>query len=324
MPIYPLIEKFKFEMGGIQLMNLRNLDLNLLRVFDTVYSTRSNTQAANTLGLTQSAVSNALRRLRDHLSDPLFVRQGQDFLPTAEADRLAPVVRDILSSLERTIGGMADDFDPQTSRRTFSLLMPDAVETRVLPKLINDIQNQKLTIKLRTGPIFGQDMKEVLSTGNVDVAILPHPVHEAGLSSTYLMDEEACMIARADHPVFGNRDSFTFQDLATTGLVGLEETIRRMTNLEQEVRVQKIQRDFICTVSRMWSIPPIVASTDLVGAVSKTMAQALAPTYGFKVFELPIRRPAHHWHLIWSDTMERDLGHGWLREQIFASFRQTE
>ena len=102
-------------------MNLRQLDLNLLLVFDAIYESGSNTKAGEKLGLTQSAVSNALRRLRDHLGDPLFERQGGDFVATPEAKRLAPVVREALRSLEQTIAP-AGDFDPVASDRRFRLL----------------------------------------------------------------------------------------------------------------------------------------------------------------------------------------------------------
>ncbi|XYK81294.1 MAG: LysR family transcriptional regulator [Labrenzia sp.] len=297
-------------------MNLRNLDLNLLRIFHSVYVTRSNTETANTLGLTQPAISNALRRLRDHLSDPLFVRKGSDYTPTPEADRLAPVVSEILKSLERTLGGAADTFDPCTSARTFILAIPDALEPLVLPGLANIIQSGNLGVKFRIQPIFGFDLKSELISGDLDLALLPHATHYTGLTSVYLRDEVACIIARPDHPLFGHKSEFTLHDLATAELVGLEETVRRITNLEQEVRSQKIERNFVCLVNRMWSIPHIVSTTDLVGAVSRTMADSLADTYGFKIFDMPIRRPAHHWHMTWSETREQDLGHAWFRTQI--------
>ena len=106
-------------------MNLRKMDLNLLLVFNTVYETRSNTKAAQRLGLTQSAVSNALGRLRGHLGDPLFERKGADFVPTETARKLAPEISAALRAIERTLhAGHLSTRD--TSDVDYSLLQIEA------------------------------------------------------------------------------------------------------------------------------------------------------------------------------------------------------
>jgi len=302
-------------------MNLRRLDLNLLLVFDTVYSTRSNTKAADKLGLTQSAVSNALRRLREHLGDPLFVRQGQDFVPTAEANRLAPVVRDALKAIEETIGG-DNAFDPVESNRVFKLVLSDSIEAAVLPPLISSVLDNGFGINFQTAPLYGIDTTEALLAKEIDLAFLPHTVHTAGLKSAYLFDEDPCIVMRNDHPIYGDRDTFTLSDMSQASLVTLTEEVRRLTHIESEMQAKGIERRIVCTVSRLWSIPYILASTDLVAALPLTMAEAIKNIYDLKILKLPLERPTQHWHMIWSAELDQDSGLRWLRNQISGVLRQ--
>lgn len=301
-------------------MNLRRLDLNLLLVFDTVYSSRSNTKAAEKLGLTQSAVSNALKRLREHLDDPLFERQGQDFVPTAEANRLAPVVRDALRSIEQTIGGESA-FDPVESGRIFNLVLPDSIETILLPPLIRLVRENGYGVKFQTSPLFGIDLAEVMLSKKADFVFLPASMHDDGIKSAYLFDEDACIVMRRDHPVYGDCDTFTIEDMSKVGLASLAEEVRRMTHIDSEMKAKKIERNLVCTVSRLWSIPHILATTDLVAALPRTMAVALKEIYDLKLLDLPLDRPTHHWHMMWSEELEHDPAHRWLNERIKTIFQ---
>ncbi len=298
-------------------MNLRSLDLNLLVVFDTVYALRSNTRAAEKLGLTQSAVSNALKRLREHLDDPLFQRDGQSFVPTARADQLAPSIRAALQTLEQSIGA-EDGFDPVESDRCFTMMLPDAIEPVVLDRLAALITGKGLGIRVQTQPLAGADVRNGLLDKRLELGFLPNPLHEQALNSAYLFDEVACIIVRADHPVYGERDVFTLEDMSKVPLVGLIDDVRRHTNLEHELRARKIERNIVCTVSRLWSIPHLVANSDLAGAISRNMAQKVAGPLGLKVFDLPVERPTHHWHMIWHHDFDEDPGHAWLRGQVLS------
>lgn len=296
-------------------MNLRQIDLNLLLVFDTVYRTRSNTKAAEELGVTQSAVSNALKRLRQHLDDQLFRREGSDFLPTPEADRIAPNIRAALQSFEESLS-QNDEFDPKQSDRVFSILMPDPMEPVVLNGLANLIQKQGLGIKIRTQPFFGVDIRTAILEKQFDLGLVPNLIPEAEINSTYLLEDEACIIVRADHPVYGARETFTLKDMQEASLAGVSEEIRRHTHLDHEIRAQGIPRNHVTYVTRLWSLPYLVASTDLAGACSQILAKSVAKQLNLKLFKIPLERPTHHWHMIWSRELNENAGHRWLRTQI--------
>jgi len=253
--------------------------------------------------------------LREHLGDALFERRGLDFVPTAEAERLAPVVRKALRSLEQSIGAL-DAFDPVASDRTFFLTMPDSLETPVLTALIRTVRENGYGVKFSVRPLFGVDPKEALMSRAADLVFLPHPMHDNHITSAYLFDEDACIICRADHPVLSQRDSFTLKDMATVGLVNLAEEVRRITHVEHEMRAKQINRNIVCTVSRLWSIPGIVATTDLCAAIPRTMAEDLAGRFNLAIFDLPLERPTHHWHMMWHEDQTDDPAHTWLRRQI--------
>ncbi|MEN9485180.1 MAG: hypothetical protein RJB37_3060, partial [Pseudomonadota bacterium] len=112
-------------------MNFRTLDLNLLRVFDTVMAERNLTRAADRLAMTQPAVSNALRRLKDAVGETLFTRAAFGVVPTARADALWPEVRTALAQLRHVFE--PTDYDPVHQPRTFALAMADAASALLLP-----------------------------------------------------------------------------------------------------------------------------------------------------------------------------------------------
>ena len=296
-------------------VNLRNLDLNLLLVFDTVYATRSNTRAALKLGVTQSAVSNALRRLRAHLNDALFERRGNDYVPTPRAERLAPAIRGALHAIEASIE-LEDAFDPLGSDRIFSMVLPDPLETRILAPMINLVTDNGYGIGFDIAPGADQNVAETLSSKRADVAIVPNPMHETDINSAYLFDEDMCLVCRAGHPEFADRDEFTLDDMPQVRLVSLHENLRLGTHDEQEFREKRIARTITCTVTRHWSLPAIVASTDLFATLPRSMAEAVRDRFSLKVFDFPIERPAQQWHLVWHRDSDLDQGHKWLRDCI--------
>ena len=115
-------------------LHFRHLDLNLLRVFDAVMSEGSLTRAADKLALTQPAVSNALRRLREALGDELLVRQGQGMTPTPRAQTLWPAVREALTQLQTVLA--PGEFDPATATNLFTLAMADATAGTLIPPMV--------------------------------------------------------------------------------------------------------------------------------------------------------------------------------------------
>ena len=154
---------------GIKPPNFRTLDLNLLRVFDEVMAERSLTRAARNLSLTQPAVSNALRRLRDALGDELVSRDGQGMAPTPRALALWPTVRQALSQLQTSVS--PSSFEPATANTTFVLAMADATAAELMPGLVDILEQQAPGVAMRVVPLSTRDPRGLLSDGKADLAV---------------------------------------------------------------------------------------------------------------------------------------------------------
>jgi DNA-binding transcriptional LysR family regulator len=151
-------------------VNLRTLDLNLLLVFDALLRTRSTTLEAEELRLTQSAVSNALKRLRVAFADPLFVKTPDGMLPTALAGTLAQPISDGLSSIRDAVEAKTS-FDPATSDRTFRIYMSDIGQMILMPKLMAELAKIARNLKIVTVDASHKDAQYAMTTGGIDLAI---------------------------------------------------------------------------------------------------------------------------------------------------------
>src|SRR6201995_2877539 len=146
------------------------LDLNLLRVFATVERERSVSRAASTLAVSQSAVSHALARLRDHLGDPLFVRQGKRIAPTPFATTIAPLVRDALGDLERAVERRAS-FDPRVGLEQVRIAMPRELEPFVLPPLVARLRAENPELVVTSTQLDRRNVRAELAARRLDAVI---------------------------------------------------------------------------------------------------------------------------------------------------------
>ena len=161
--------------------SFRRLDLNLLRVFDAVMAERSLTRAAHTLSLTQPAVSNALRRLRETLGDDLVRRSGASMQPTPRAQALWPVVQEALAQLEAALAPA--DFVPQQAGNTFVLAMADATAAALMPRMVNLLAAEAPGVSVRVLPLTTRDPRTLLEDEDADLAIGYFPAVLADLTA---------------------------------------------------------------------------------------------------------------------------------------------
>ena len=192
-------------------VTLRTLDLNLLKVFDAIMAERSLTKAARQLALTQPAVSNALRRLREALGDELLVRKGRQLEPTVRALELWAAVRTALQQLQASLAPSV--FDPATATNTFVLTMADATAAELMPGLLAVITAQAPGVSLRVVPLTTRDPRRLLEEGQADLALGHFPAAVAELNSRAQVGESLAFVQhrlfagdyvcvmRHDHPL---------------------------------------------------------------------------------------------------------------------------
>ena len=186
-------------------MNINDLDLNLLRIFDAIHRQRSVSRAAEALGLSQPAVSQGLTRLRLALKDALFVRAGRGVEPTAAAESLAQAVQPALLLVSEALHG-AERFDPLQAQRTFRLHMSDLGESEFLPGLMHEVRRRAPRVRIETRQLDYAQVEDALDTGQIDLAFGYLP----GVEKTQqqrLFSERYVVIGRADHPLLSERPS---------------------------------------------------------------------------------------------------------------------
>jgi DNA-binding transcriptional LysR family regulator len=179
-------------------MRLAGIDLNLLTSLDAVLETQNLTLAARRLGLTQPAVSHALRRLRELLGDPLLVRTKRGMTPTPRAIELPPAVRDALAAAAAVLQA-APAFDPATAQRAFSIGLDDLCAFQILPALADRLAREAPGVRLEVRPVPPERFTEALAT-DVDLIVSVFRDAPPNVRDQLLWNEEFVCVVRRGSP----------------------------------------------------------------------------------------------------------------------------
>jgi DNA-binding transcriptional LysR family regulator len=279
-------------------MHIGKLDMNLLRVFDAVYRTRSVSRASAELGLSQPATSQAISRLRVVLKDALFVRAQAGVEPTPKAHRLAEGVRLAISTLESALLE-AEEFEPHSAQRTFRLHLTDTGEALFLPRLITALAQAAPGIGLHSSAVPQEEIVSALDNGRIDFAMgfLPEIV---GSQSVPLMRDRHIVLLRRKHPLT------KISEIEFVAVVRPHsETISVMRLLGMDKRVK-------LTASHFLALPQIVRGTDLGVVVPERIADRFfLPPGAYR--KVDPRFPGFVVSLHWSRRFEHDPAHKWMR-----------
>lgn len=303
------------------LERLVGVDLNLLVAFDALVREQSVTRAAATLGVTQSAVSHALRRLRELLGDPLMVRGRSGMMLTPRATALVMPLRSGLLALGRALSEPAV-FEPATARRTFVLAGPDLFDALALPPLLGRLRSEAPGVDLTVTSLEPRRMLERLESGEVDVAVVPRldgaPLDDGGplLRRTLLRDGFACYL-RAGHPALGKRRPRL--DLAT--YVGLSHAMVSPSGsgpgvVDQALEARGLVRRVALRMPHFATALSVVASSDLVLTAPASLIRTAPSGLPVVTMPAPLTLPDHHVDLLWHERYTSDVGHRWLRELL--------
>jgi DNA-binding transcriptional LysR family regulator len=290
-------------------MHIGKLDMNLLRVFDAVYRTRSVSRASDDLGLTQPATSQALSRLRLVLKDALFVRVQGGVEPTPKAQRLAEAVRLAISTLESALLE-SEEFDPHNARRTFRLHLTDTGEALFLPRLITALTQLAPGIGLHSSAVPQDEIVSALDNGRIDFAIgfLPDVV---GSQSVELVRDRHIVLLRREHPL---------AEISEIEFVALvrphSETMSLMRLLGMDKRVK-------LTASHFLALPEIVQGTDLGVVVPLRIAERFfLPLGAYR--KVDPQFPDFVVSLHWSKRFEHDPAHQWMRALLMDLYAEAQ
>jgi len=313
---------------------LAGIDLNLVVAFDALAREGSVTRAARVMGVTQSAMSHALRRLRALLRDPVLVRTSHGMVLTPHAASLVVPLRGGLATLGRALL-TPSLFDPRTARRAFALATVDLFDVLVMPPLLAQLRaaapglDLKLISALRGSG--GPALSEQLETGEVDLATVPRfdrsargpaEPQPAGLvQRTLFRDGFACFL-RADHPVLGGRGErakpLTLDSYLSLAHALVSPSGDAVGPVDEALAKRGRKRRILLSVPQFTAALSIVAKSELVLTAPAALAGAGARELGIVVLPPPLPLPGHTVSLLWHERFSSDTGHLWLREQLFV------
>lgn len=297
-------------------MNVKGLDLNLLRTFDAVLQERSVTAAAARLGLTQPAVSNALARLRGVFSDPLFVRTPAGMDPTPFARELGEPVRQALALLESALAH-GPGFDPATSTRAFRFYMSDLGQVEFLPPLIERVQRVAPSVRLEAVAIDVEDIEGGLVAGALDIAVgflpgLGPPVRRMPL----FRDPYVCLM-RKGHPAIGKtltKKKFVEASHVLVSYRGGHRVI------EEALERAGLARRIALRVPHFTVVPMVLERTDLILILPERVARVYERQGKFRYLPPPVQIPPADVGVHWHERFDTDAGIRWLRDQLLDLF----
>ncbi|HSH91885.1 MAG TPA: LysR family transcriptional regulator [Ramlibacter sp.] len=297
-------------------MQLKDIDLNLLRLFDAVHRTRNVSRAAESLDLTQPAASQGLTRLRALLHDPLFVRASGGVQPTPRAARLAEPIRQALAMMEQALGESAG-FDPAASHRTFRIHMSDIGENRFLPELMGALREQAPGVRIETLPLPRAGITEALDSGRIDLAFGFLPMVK-DTQRVQLLKDRYIVLLRKGHPFTRRKRTgkalvAALCELEFVAVRAHADTLRIVQDLKLEDRLRLVTEHFMV-------LPSIVKDSDLAAVMPRNIALGFEGGYSIVEPDFPMRDFTVSLH--WSRRFEGDPGNRWLRKLAEQLFRE--
>lgn len=288
-------------------------DLNLLPVFVSLMEERSVTRAAQRLGMTQPALSNALARLRTTLNDPLFVRERYGIRPTPLAEDLAPAITEALARIDEVVRGQ-QAFDPARATQTFTLAPTGFVEFVLAPEIVARVRDQAPGIKLRLTP-FGADLAETGVMSGTTAMVLGRLVDPPdNLVVQHLMDDSLACVVRADHPEV--QDQITREQYERLKHVNVLPPGRLRAGLFQALDQQGLRRDVAVSVTHFLAVPEMVAATDYCATLPSLICRRLTRDPRLKVVPAPVDLGTFPVQMGWHVRYRHDPAHRWLRSLV--------
>ncbi len=303
-------------------MNFRTLDLNLLRVFDAVMVERNVTRAAEKLAMTQPAVSNALRRLRETIGEELFVPGSTGVAPTPRATALWPSVRQALGLLRDVFD--PQDFDPRHDERRFRLAMADATASVLLPPFVEAVVKNDWRVRLDIEPLTTRDPRSQLDRGMIDAAVgffpdVARQLAAAGGESEFVLDAmydcEYVCVMRRQHPLAARTaltlDDYVLADHARVSFAGRAHGFvdEALTRLGRTRRVVLVVNQFATAVE-------VLRHADLLAVFPRSYLAASGAQADLVVRPMPFDMLRIEIGMLWHRRHEHDPAHTWLRETV--------
>ncbi|HEY0294429.1 MAG TPA: LysR family transcriptional regulator [Bordetella sp.] len=298
-------------------MDLHRLDLNLLKIFDSVYRLRNLTEVAHEVSLSQPAISHALGRLRTALDDRLFIRTATGLEPTARADSLAIPVRNALAMLEDSLLS-SEEFKPEHCAREFRLLLSDVGNVLFIPPLLSHLHRHAPQVRLKIIQAPRSDYERLLRDREADIAIGHLNLSGQNIRKAPLFRDRCVILSRAASTGKSRRPMSRedFEQRPHVIVSPPEDPVEEMFSSLHIVRRISLH------IPSYFALPGIVSTSELLATVPSRIAMNLSKNFSFDMHELPFASPVFdvkmHWHL----RQDADVAQTWLRNIFHALFAE--
>jgi DNA-binding transcriptional LysR family regulator len=305
-------------MSDMHARHLNGIDLNLLVALDAMLGEGSVTKAARRLGVTQSAMSHALGRLRALLDDPLFVRTPRAMLPTPRARALTQPLRRVLDDVRAVISS-GPTFDPATATRAFSIGTADYGALVILPALMARVSREApgVEIVMRPSPGSGRDGDEIekaLADETIDLVLSPYPESRASMVRRKLFEERFVCLLRRRHPAL--KKGLDLDAFVAASHVQIAPRGTRGGVVDDLLEKRGLRRRVALRTTDFLVAPLVVASSDLILTAPERLARVFAESHGLAVVDPPMSVPGFTMYELSHAVRRHDAAHAWLRKTI--------
>ena len=295
-------------------VNWSTFDLNLLVVFDAVAEERNLTRAGQRLGLSQSAVSHALARLRHMLNDELFVRTPDGMQPTPRAERIAAPIHDALQDMRVTLD--SDEFDAAHAARIFTLSVNNYAARAVVPALVHRVARLAPSVVLEVRPIGMTPVLDQLDRGTAELALAALIDGGERFKCAGMLDDEYAVILAGDASEAGDA-ALSLQQFAHLPHVAITSSGDNTDFVDAALAQHGLSRRIIAKVP-LHSLPSVLIGSGAAAVLPRRVAADLGAFRPLSVRSLPFASPRVSLSMIWHRRLDHDLGHRWLRTTLRA------
>ena len=293
--------------------NIKNIDLNLLTVFDALFDERSVTRAAGRLSLTQPTVSGMLQRLRRAFADELFVRTSHGIIPTPRSEALAGPIKELLAGAQRLMTAQA--FNPASAEGSIKLCASDYLQHAVIAPLIAALRQRAPRLKVLVAPRQESPLADLMARGEIDLYICNREVAEPDLPSRQLYRDRYICVARKDHPLKARRISLS--ELCTFDHLLVHPTGRSLWGpVDTALSAVGRGRRVAVAVPTFYVLFELLKCEDFLAFVPERLLRKRRRD--LRIFETELKIPSINIIASWHQRVSRDARHQWLRETVAA------
>jgi DNA-binding transcriptional LysR family regulator len=304
-------------MRGIDMRNLRTVDLNLLVAFEALMRERNVTRAADRIGLAQPSMSNALARLRTLFKDELFVAMPKQMRPTQRALDLAGPISDALRHIRLAVDPDRP-FDPATAARCFRLAGTNHANVTLILPILALLRSEAPAANLFVRALTPRQTVHALDDGDVDLAVGAMGDMPRSLACRPLLRDRAVCLARRDHPAL--KGGLTLQSLVALPHARAALTEDPVEDVDVALAYKGLERRFAMIVPGYLAVCVAVANSAMLGIVPERLARPVAAQIGVAIHEIPLDLAPWQVDLFWARNTEQDAGLCWLRDRVVAVF----